>query len=357
MNDSEVQAGLAEYERIRNEMPPEVVTALQGLKDKYGVDVPTIKATFATYASNPQVKAQPNRWDVAMRGTAAKLTAIINAKQFEFEFQPIALATTPRQSKVDPSNPKKARADWKFRVEGMARCTDPKSPFDGPAALMVTGFGDPKTATGVAQRFLPGHVYKVFGALSKSGGTPSPGSVPAVFVDGQGRITEVPDANGRAWPNAYDSFSADIAVSPMSNLLIHPPAKYAHYKVEGEIVSARRGVGNNGEYATMVLRDDSIDGALLTTFGGLSLFLAPADFPKVQLPVGSRVGAIVTGYEADGKDAQGNVTGNKVNRYSAVAMKVILDLSGGTEISNPSGVAVKIPEGTPSPVATHEMNF
>lgn len=346
MSENEKDSGgLAVYERIRAEIPQDVVNALAHVKAEFELEVDMVKATYARCATIPGVMKQPDRWHVALRATSALLTKLMTARTVEFVFQPVGLPSPPSQAKVDPSNPTKPR-DFRFRVPGLAKCSNPKSPFDGKGILMVGGFADPKTATGASERFRPGHAYKVQGSLSKKSDGSS--GTPLIFVNAGDPVMEYVGPNGPIWPDPYAAFSAGLSVSPMSNLLIHPPARYAEYMVEGEVVSARHGVSAKGEYATMVLRDDSIDGTLLKTFGGLTLFLAPGDFPKTQLPTGSRVSAIVTGYEGDEKDATGKLTGNKVNRYSSVVMKTLIDLSGeADEPTDPTKTVVTIPAGSP----------
>ena len=97
---------------------------------------------------------------------------------------------------------------------------------------------------------------------------------------------------------------------------------------------------------SLMLTDDSVVGQIKDmSKGGLSVLLTRFDTAKAKLGIGSRVSVVLSGYKAKKKDAQGNRTGDEQWNWNAIAVKVILDLSTGTDVPNPEAPPAAPPNG------------
>lgn len=345
---------LAEYDKIRSQIPPQTMESLKQLPKLFpGIELQRIKIEFARVAGTfIRLAARVNGpvdWTQAIRSTNGILGGILASQTNEFFFQPITV-NRPMKASDDPEKNKTGKVDWRVRAFGLARCIDKKVEFDGPTSLMIYNFGSEKTAAQEASRLVPGHVFSIRAKLSDRSprGKMGPGQIGWLNGGAADPIREIQLTDGlKPFGDPFDALAQVIPLSNISELVLKPVAN-AMYRIEGEISRGYISVKQTGQFGTLVVADDSINGSaelVQAAKGGLSVFLAPTDVPKAQLAIGSRVAMILSGYESKKKDAQGDHTGNKQWSWNASITKVLLDLSQGTEIADPDTPAAAPPVG------------
>lgn len=351
MNDQEKAALIAEYQNaLKSKLPEEIKTALKETQTSLGVDTSDLVAQFVATLHNPIVAKQPEpgRYIVALRSVRAVLAnRAFGPESYDFDFQPVAPAQPPMANKNSDGSIK----DYRVRVAGLGRSKSAKVEFEGPTTLMVYGFGDEKSAGQYGAQFRPGHVYTVRARVGDKSpkGRLGPGQVGFLNAGAADPVTQIPEPNGSAWPDPYARYAECVALTPIAELAIKPQ-KYAVYRIEGEIQRAWSGTTNGRQSGSIALIDDSISGnkqALELMKGGLGIFLPSDQLQLTKLPVGSRVGAIVSGYPKKKKDSSGNTTGDEQWSFNATVLQVQMDLSGGTSLAEPNKAALNIPEGQP----------
>lgn len=355
--DAEVPALVAEYAKIRETMPAEILEQLRPTPSTYGITVDKARACFAQAYNHPAVAATYQgvaRFEAALRVMRARLNGLLGSATFDFVFQPVSVSGQPIEAKdkpnaKTPSDPKKPK-QWSFRANGLARCVDEKSPFEGPASLTIYNYGDEATAARDLARFRPGHVYALRAKLSDKSpkGKMGIGNVGIVQGSAADGFREIPEPNGQAWADPHASFAEVIRPSPIPDLLLKP-VQYGTYHIRGRVARGSVFTNKNGESGSLVLSDDALDSnpqLLIANKGGINVFLSRHNIAKARLAQGSEVDMILSGYESDRKDSTGAKTGDKQWTWNEISMKVTLDLGGGTEIPDPNKVAVAAPAAT-----------
>jgi hypothetical protein len=325
--------------------PEFVIDALASIIDEYEMDKDEIKGKAVDYLNNPSIASisdETERWKAVLRAVNAYAKgpyALVSAKPMLYE--PLSVGFKGIESK------KEGRAtSWSVRMFGLVRSLDAETELEGPSACWVTGFLTEDAAKGFINSLHIRRVYKIMGNVSKKSptGKLSPGTSAAVFCNAGVQFEPYNDTKNDAFWN-LDSLFSHFPLVTMSELLTKPVANQL-YHIEGEIVRTTTTVDQaNNPRANLTLSDDSVNKELAkANNGGIFSFLPKEYISVAALPVGSRIAAIVEGYDRKEKDQSGNYTGNSRMAWNVHAVKTIIDLSGGTEVPNPGKAAVNIQE-------------
>ncbi len=327
-------------------VPDDIVERLKELVDELHLDKDQVKVHYVSDLEKVdrayKNQAGDRRWAIALAGTRAWYNSLSYSagKSYPVKFVPFSLSGKPFKDEK--------KGTWSVRAFGLALAEDEDYKIRGPLDVQCTGFLTEEVAKqSIIDQVKLGQPYLIHANPSTKApsGDLRPGQSGFVFVDASSPWESfVPGAGDIFILGGYDTLSGYYPETKLNEILTTPKANTL-YHIEANVVRTRTGLGqNNQQNGSMTLADETVAGELAKAAkGGLFIFLPSEYVHLASLSAGSRVSALINGYESNKKDSSGNNTGEVQWRWNVLGMKVLIDLSGGTTIPNPEQPAVKIP--------------
>lgn len=326
-------------------------THVKGILDliaEFQLDKEEVKSKYVELLNNPGIAASgDSKWEYALASVRGWYNGLFYGQgtSHEIHYTPLNIGNRPFQDSK--------KGTYTVRVLGSAIAASNGFSLRGPANVQVTGLLTEEVAKNFITNIQIGKPYKIRGNPSAKApsGDLAEGQSGFLYVDGnaawepyQPTAEEAPLLNG-----GMDALAKYFPHTLVGDILSHPTANQV-YRIQGPITRGRVTQGkDNTPLGVVTVADNSVTGELAKQFkGGLFLFL-PSEYAYIAaLPSGSIITALVSGYESKKTDAAGNPTGDVQWRWSVIGAKVVVDLSAGTAVPNPTAPAVST---TPAPTA------
>jgi hypothetical protein len=332
-------------------VPEFALTALKTIADEYELeDTTDLKNQVVKLLNNSAIagiKEEQARWVAVVRATRATLNGMYaTSEQTPMVYQPYSVGFVPipvyqKEDTMKQGTPK----SFSVKSFGVVRSLNEETPLTGPCYVWVTGFVSKDAANQFIGALKTKALYKIGGNISKKSprGKLENGTVGTVYANAGSTFEPyTPQNDDDGW--VANNVIAYFPESHISEVLTKPDFTRI-YRVVGDIThsATRLGDGNRAR-GNITLVDDTVTKDIAkASRGGLFLFLPDDAVQIAALPVGSRVEALVEGYERKVKDkASGNYTGESTAAWSVHAVRTLLDLSDGSSVPNPGSTAIKV---------------
>jgi hypothetical protein len=325
-------------------IPDEAFGKLKELIAEFNIeDKAGLKARYVERLNLPAIQKETDPFIGALRATRALyLGEYAGSSGIEALFAPFSVGNKAFQDKKKDT--------YRIRVFGLIRSTDDKNPLEGPADISVSGFQTETLANQFGAAIQPGNVYKIRANPSKDspGGVLADGACAFLFAEGNRPFEPVQvDQSDEFWSDPAEKLVQYFPATPVGTLLSGGAKPNTKYRIDADIVAARTGVReeDNTPYGNITLADDSVTKDIAAASkGGLFAYVPRHSVAVATLPIGSRVAAIVDGYQKEKKDKSGALTGDSEWKFNIHAIKVTADLSAGMTTPEPTKTAVSTPD-------------